>query len=60
VFEEAVEVAGEVSLEAAGCFVAALAVGASTGEVVDGGWVPAAAADPDHLFPRLTASFGAQ
>ena len=48
-FEEPVEVSGEVALEAAVCFAGAFAVGASTGDVVDRRLMPAAAGDRDHV-----------
>ena len=56
VFEEAVEVAGEVALEAAGFFAAGLAVGASACDVVDRWLVPAAACDEDHVSGAVELS----
>ena len=47
VLEESVEVAGEVALEAAGCFAAGFAFLDSAFDVGDGGGVPAAAGDDD-------------
>jgi hypothetical protein len=49
VFEEPVEAAREVALEAAVRFARGFAVLASTGDVVDRWLVPAAAADQDHV-----------
>src|SRR6478735_7341936 len=47
VFEESVEVAGEVALEAAGGFAAALSFSDSTLDVVDGRSVCSASGDDD-------------
>ena len=47
--EQAVEVAGEVALEAAVGLAGRLAVLASTSDVVDRGLVPAAVVDQDHV-----------
>jgi hypothetical protein len=49
VFEEAVEVAGEVAFEAAVCFAATLAVLDASVGVGDRRWVRASAGDEDHV-----------
>ena len=48
-FEQSVEVSGEVALEAAVCFAAAFPVCVSTGDVVDRWLVPASAGYQDHV-----------
>jgi hypothetical protein len=49
VFEESVEVAGEVALEAAGCFASCLAFLEASFDVGDRGGVCAFAGDEDHV-----------
>src|SRR6266566_8097166 len=49
VFEEAVEAAGEVALEAAGCFASGFSFLQPSFDVGDGGGVGAFAGDEDHV-----------
>jgi hypothetical protein len=59
VLEESVEVAGEVALEAAGCFAAALAFLDATVDVSDRWRVGSAAGDEDHVQRAVESAVAA-